>query len=377
MEHLISAGHYILPFIVVISIVVFVHEFGHYWVARRCGIKIETFSLGFGPEIFGWTDKHGTRWKVSWLPLGGYVKMFGDAGPASTPDGSVADMTDDQKKVAFFHQHVDKRMAVIIAGPAANYIFAIIVLTFLFIFNGQPYTPAVVSEVLPGKTAALAGIQAGDHILSLDGQDVDRFEDIKRIVALNAGSPMNVEIDRGGKHLNMSVTPQVVAIKDNFGTEHKIGQIGIKSDKLEYRKQPPAEAVRQAFAETWNLTAGTLKAIGQMIVGTRGTEEVGGPLRIAEMSGDIAREGVVTLIWFIAVISINLGLINLFPIPLLDGGHLAFYLVERVYGRPLSLRIQEAGANLGMALVASLMIFATWNDLVHMKVISYLRGLFS
>ncbi|MGE3622270.1 MAG: RIP metalloprotease RseP [Bdellovibrionales bacterium] len=378
MEHLLSTLiHYIIPFIIVISVVVFVHEFGHYWVARRCGVKIETFSLGFGPEIFGRTDKRGTRWKVSWLPLGGYVKMFGDANPASTPDAKVLEMTHDEKRVSFFHQSVNKRMAVIVAGPAANYIFAIIVLALLFMFSGQPFTPALIGGVLENSAAARAGIQPGDRVLTADGGTISRFEDIKRIVALNPGTPIAVEVDRAGQNLTFTLTPEIVDVTDNFGGTHKIGRIGITSDKLEYIKQPPVEAIRQSFIETWNLTASTLKAVGQMVVGARGTEEVGGPLRIAEMSGKIAQEGAITLIWFIAVISINLGLINLFPVPLLDGGHLVFYLMERLRGKPLSLRIQEAGANCGMVLVAALMVFATWNDLVHLKVISYLRQLFS
>jgi len=369
--------HYIVPFIAVISVVVFVHEYGHYWVARRCGIKIETFSLGFGHEIFGWTDKHGTRWKVSWLPLGGYVKMYGDAGAASTPDASVHTMTAEQKRVSFFHQDVNKRMAVIVAGPASNYLFAILVLALLFVFNGQPFTPAEVSEVVEGKAAAKAGIIAGDRITAIDGQGIDRFEDIKRTIALNMGTPISVEVERNQKPMTFTMTPEIVTMTDNFGGEHKIGQIGIKANKLEYIKQPPLKAIQQSFLETWNLTASTLRAIGQMVMGMRGTEEIGGPLRIAEMSGNIAKEGIVTLIWFMSVISINLGLINLFPVPLLDGGHLAFYLAERLRGKPLSQRLQEAGANVGAAMVVTLMLFATWNDLVHLKVISFLRGLFS
>jgi regulator of sigma E protease len=378
MENILNiAAHYAVPFIIVISVVVFVHEFGHYWVARRCGVKIETFSLGFGHEIFGWTDKHGTRWKVSWLPLGGYVKMFGDANAASTPDASVHTMTEAQKKVSFFHQHVAKRMAVIVAGPASNYLFAIVVLALLFMFNGQPYTPAYVSAVVENSAAAKAGIKPGDRIVSADGSGIDRFEDIKRIVALNTGTPMTVEVMRGDKEVKLAVTPEIVTMTDNFGGEHKVGRIGITSDKLEYIKQPPVKAVEQSFIETWNLTTSTLKAIGQMVIGLRGTEEIGGPLRIAEMSGNIAKEGVITLIWFMAVISINLGLINLFPVPLLDGGHLAFYVAESLRGRPLSERLQEIGSNLGAAMVVTLMLFATWNDLVHLKVISFLRGLFS
>jgi len=378
MEHILNLPiHYLLPFIVVISVVVFVHEYGHYWVARRCGIKIETFSIGFGPEIFGRTDKHGTRWKVSILPLGGYVKMYGDGSAASTPGEHVHNMTAAQKKVAFYHQHVDKRMAVVVAGPVSNYLFAILVLAVLFVFNGEPFTPAQVSSVIENSAAAKAGVKPGDRIVTIDGQKVDRFEDIKRIIALNAGTPVSIEADRNNQPVHFNFTPDIVTMTDSFGGQHQIGRLGIASNKVEYIKQPPLEAVRQSFIETWHLTTGTLRAVGQMAVGVRGTEEIGGPLRIAEMSGDVATEGLVTLIWFMAVISINLGLINLFPIPLLDGGHLLFYLAERVLGRPLSARIQEAGAQFGLVVVTTLMLFATWNDLVHLKVISYLRGLFS
>lgn len=378
MENILHlAQQYFVPFVIVLSIVVFVHEFGHYWVARLCGVKVETFSIGFGPEIFGWNDKHGTRWKVSWLPLGGYVKMFGDSDAASTPGEEVQTMTEAEKRVAFYHQHVDKRMAVVVAGPAANYVFAIVVLALLFVFSGQPYTTPVVSSLVENGVAAKAGIVPGDRVLTLDGQAIDRFEDIKRIVGLNAGTTIPVEVQRGDKRLNFSVTPEITTVTDRFGGEHKIGRIGIVSDKLEYRKQPPVEAARQALLETWNLTAGTLKAVGQMIMGTRGTEELGGPLRIAQMSGNVAEEGVTALVWFMAVISVNLGLINLFPVPMLDGGHLAFYIAERLRGRPLSQRIQAIGANFGLVAVVSLMVFSTWNDLVHLKVISYLRSLLS
>ena len=371
------APGYIVPFILVISIIVFVHEFGHYWVARCCGVKIETFSIGFGPEIFGWTDKKGTRWKVSWLPLGGYVKMFGDGSAASTPDKSVHSMSEEQKRVSFYHQHVDKRMAVVVAGPAFNYLFAILVLSVLFMFQGQPYSPPDVGSVMENSAAAKAGIAAGDHVVSVDNYAVDRFEDIKRIVALNAGTPIPVEVERAGAKVDFTLTPEIVLMTDRFGGEHKIGRIGITSDNMVYKKWPPLKAVKQAVLETWNLTTGTLQAVGQMIIGTRGTEELGGPLRIAEMAGNVAKDGYMYLIWLMAVLSINLGLVNLFPVPLLDGGHLAFYLAERLRGRPLNENIQEFGARIGLGLILSLMVFATWNDLVHFNVISYLRGLFS
>lgn len=374
-EFLNNAPHYILPFIFVISIVVFVHEFGHYWVARRCGIKIEAFSIGFGREIFGWTDKIGTRWKVCWLPFGGYVKMFGDSNPASMPGEEVKTMTPEEQKVAFYHQSVNKRMAVVVAGPAFNYIFAIIVLAILFVFQGMPYTAPDISTVVEKSAAEKAGLLKGDHVLSIDGSTIDRFEDIKRIAVLNAGTPLAVTVERGGVPMQFTLTPDIVTMTDHFGGEHKVGRIGITSDKLEYKKLSPPLALYYSVLETWNMSAGALKAMGQMIIGTRGTEELGGPLRIAEMSGHVAQDGFVSLMWFMGVISINLGLINLFPVPLLDGGHLAFYIIEKLRGRPLHERVQDAGMRVGMALVLSLMVFSTWNDVfIHWGVLTWLRN---
>ncbi|MDP9126876.1 MAG: RIP metalloprotease RseP [Pseudomonadota bacterium] len=371
-----SIWHYVIPFIVVISVVVFVHEFGHYWVARRCGVKIVTFSIGFGAEIFGWNDRHGTRWQVSWLPFGGYVKMYGDADPASTPDETVHQMTDDERKVAFFHQSIGKRMAIVAAGPASNYLFAILVLALLFVIKGQPYTPPDVGGVNAAGPAAAAGIKPGDHIVAIDGKPIERFEDIKRIVAFNSGTPLSIDIERAGAPLHFSVTPAMLDVPEKTGGDDKSRMLGISSDKLKYRKRSVLQAVQQAGIETWDITALSLKAIGQMIAGTRGAEGLGGPLRIAEMSSKVAEDGVASLIRFLAMISISLGFINLFPVPLLDGGHLAFYVAEWIKGGPLPPKVQDAGMRVGIALVLSLMVFATWNDLVHLKVVSYVRSFF-
>ncbi|HUY68326.1 MAG TPA: RIP metalloprotease RseP [Alphaproteobacteria bacterium] len=368
---------YTAPFLAVLGVVVFVHEFGHYWVARHCGVKIEVFSIGFGHELFGWTDKAGTRWKVCWLPLGGYVKMFGDGSAASTPGQTVHDMNDDEKKISFFHQHVDRRMAVVAAGPLTNYLFAIVLMSLLFMLAGQPFTPPVVNGVVKGDAAARAGLDVGDRILTIDGHSIENFEDIQRLVSLNTGTPVTMQVERSHRRMAFTLTPDFVKVKDIFGETQKLGRIGIRSGPLEYKMQPPLEAIHQATLETWQLTAATLKGIGQIVTGTRSADQIGGPLRIADLSGHVAKEGGAAFVWFMAVISINLGLINLFPIPLLDGGHLAFYLAERLRGRPLSERIQAAGAHLGLFMVLSLMVFATWNDLVQLKVIAYLRGLFS
>jgi regulator of sigma E protease len=373
-----GALHYLLPFVVVLGIVVFVHEFGHFIVARLCGVKVETFSIGFGHEIYGWNDRHGTRWKIAWLPLGGYVKMFGDSDPASSGvDEKAATFTEEEKKVAFYSQRVFKRFAIVGAGPAGNYLFAILVLAGLFLVVGQPYTPPVVETVIDNSVAQQAGFKTGDRILSIDGNTMESFEDIKRAVALNMGVQVNIAFERDGVRRSIPVTPEVVRMTDRLGGEHVLGRLGITSSQQAYRDLPPLKALQEAVKEAWGLSIGTLKGVGQMIIGVRGTDELGGPIRIAEMSGKVAREGFAAFVWFLAVISVNLGLINLFPIPLLDGGHLAFYLAEGVRGRPLNERTQEYGSRVGLLLVVSLMLFATWNDLVHLRVISFLRGLFS
>ena len=369
---------YALPFVLVLSIVVFVHEFGHYWVARRCGVKVETFSIGFGPEIFGFHDRSGTRWKFSLLPLGGYVKMFGDADPASTTDPEARkNFTPEERAVAFFAKSVERRAAVVVAGPVANYIFAILVLAGLFIFSGQPYSAPVVGQIMENSAAAESGLKVDDRIARVGDQTIERFEEIQQIVAINRGEPLRLEILRDGQPQNLTVTPKLIRTTDVFGNEHTTARIGIARAGVEYRKHPPLEAIQAAAEETWNVTSGTLKAIGQMFAGTRSTEELGGPLRIAQMSGEMTHSGITAFFWFIAVLSINLGLLNLFPIPLLDGGHLVFYAFEKLRGRPLSEKMQEAGARVGITLVLALMLFSTWNDLVQLRIVAAIRGLFS
>jgi regulator of sigma E protease len=373
-----GAAHYLIPFAFVLGVVVFVHEFGHFWVARRCGVRIEGFSIGFGPEIFGWNDKRGTRWKLSWIPLGGYVKMFGDSDPTSVlPGEEIKNFTEEEKKETFFFQPVNKRIAIAGAGPASNYLFGIVVLTLLFFFNGQPYTAPVAESVLDGSAAAEAGLKPGDRVLMIDGAKIESFEQIKRIISLNAGTPVTIAFARGDEQQTVRVTPQVVHVTDRLGTEHQRGQLGITSAEINYRHLSPIQSVGQAFAEVWNITSGTLEGVGQMILGVRGTEELGGPLRIAELSGNVAKEGAAALVWFLVVISVNLGLINLFPIPLLDGGHLLFYGIEKIRGKPLGERALDYGAKAGALVVLSLMLLATWNDLVHLRVVAFIRGLFS
>jgi regulator of sigma E protease len=377
MEFLSGLWTYVIPFLVVLTVLVFVHELGHYWVARRNGVRIETFSIGFGPELFGRTDRAGTRWKISAIPLGGYVKMFGDADAASTPSGAVRHMTPEEREVSFFHKRLGQRAAIVAAGPIANFLFAIIGLTLLFSLYGQPFTPADIGSIQPDSAAAQAGMMPGDVIVEVDGQAIERFEEVQQIVRLNQGTPLAMVVQRDGKRLPVTATPQVTTITDRMGNSHTIGLLGIGRAGVEYRRHDPLTALWQAGRETVNLTAGTLSAVGQMIAGSRGTEELGGPLRIAQMSGEVAQSGVIALVWFMAILSVNLGLINLFPIPMLDGGHLLFYAVEAIRGKPLGDRAQEYGFRIGLALVLTLMVFATWNDLVHLRVVDFFRDLIS
>jgi regulator of sigma E protease len=357
---------YIIPFLVVLTVLVFVHELGHYLVARRNGVRIEVFSIGFGPEIFGWYDRAGTRWKLSAVPLGGYVKMYGDADASSLPSDSVAAMSLEEREFSFHHKRLGQRVAVVAAGPVANFVFAIVLLAGLFATVGQPFTPPDVGQVQPGSAAERGGIKPGDTIAVIDGHAIERFEDVQQAVALNNGSPMAIVVRRDGRDISLDVTPQMTERTDRFGNVHRVGLLGIGRSGVEYVRHDPLSAVGRAVEETWNLSTGTLRAIWQMIVGARTTDELGGPLRIAQMSGEVAQGGIVAIVWFMAVLSVNLGLINLFPIPVLDGGHLLFYVAEAIRGRPLGQRAQEYGFRIGLALVLTLMVFATWNDLMHL-----------
>jgi regulator of sigma E protease len=369
--------HYAVPFIVVLTVLVFVHELGHYLMARRFGVRVEVFSFGMGPELFGRTDRHGTRWRLSLLPLGGYVKFFGDASAASTPRDDLPQMTPEEQAVSFHHKPLSQRAAIVVAGPAANFLFAVVVLAVLFATYGQPFTPADIGTVQAGSAAEAAGLRPGDVIVDIDGRAIERFEDVKAIVSMAPGQPLAVGVMRDNQRVTVTATPKPSTVTDRFGNSYQVGLLGIGRSGLDYRRYDPVTAVWRAVRETADLTTATLVGVGQMIRGERGTEDLGGPLRIAQMSGEVAQTGIVSLIWFLALLSINLGLINLFPVPLLDGGHLLFYGIEAVRGRPLGERAQEYGFRVGLALVLTLMVFATWNDLVHLRVVEFFRGLIS
>ncbi len=356
---------FVVPFLVVLTALVFVHEMGHYLVARLNRVRVEVFSVGFGPEIYGRTDRAGTRWKIGSVPLGGYVKFFGDASAASSTSGSRLDsMSEAERTVSFHHKRLGQRTAVVLAGPAANFLFAIVLFAGLFMFVGQATTPPVVDAVTPGSAAEDAGFAPGDRVVEIDGTAISRFQDMQRIVRLSLEQPLEVVVERGGDEIVLTVVPRIVEI-EIAGTTQRVGQLGIVSSAgREFVRHGVASAVWTAAVETVVISRATLQAIGEMIIGSRSTEDLGGPIRIAKYSGEFCQD-LVACIGFTALLSINLGLINLFPVPMLDGGHLLFYSFEALRGKPLGVRLQDLGIRIGFALVIVLFIFVTWNDLVH------------
>lgn len=362
---------YLVPFLFVLTVVVFFHELGHFLVARRCGIKVLTFSIGFGPEIVGFNDRHGTRWKLSAIPLGGYVKFFGDDNAASVPDqAAVAAMTEDEKNDSFAHQPVRSRAAVVAAGPIANFILAIAIFAGIFMIVGKQTTTPRVDAVQPGSAAQAAGFKPGDLVLSIDGTEIASFSDMQRIVSVSAGEPMAVAVERDGKEVTLHATPQMRELKDNFGNVHRLGVLGISRSMapgdMKTEKAGPVQAVVMGAQETWFIVDRTLSYIGGIFTGRQDADQLGGPIRIAQVSGQVASIGFTALMHLTAVLSVSIGLLNLFPIPLLDGGHLLFYGIEAARGRPLSERAQEVGFRIGLAIVVMLMIFATFNDILHL-----------
>lgn len=351
-------------FLFIFTVIVFAHELGHYLVARSNGVRVEVFSIGFGREIFGRTDRLGTRWKISLLPLGGYVKMFGESAFSGARDDSAPAMTAEERKVSFYNKTLSQRAAIVAAGPLANFVLATIILALLFATAGQPFTPPNIGAVQPGGAAEEAGFQPGDVILGIEDARIERFEQVQRIVHMSPGVPLRVTVKREGRELTLTVTPKSSVLADRFGNRYEVGLLGIISHgDMAYVRHDPFSAALRAVEETYRISAFTLQAVGQMIAGTRSVDELGGPIRIAQMSGQVAEGGLSTVFWFMAVLSINLGLINLFPIPMLDGGHLLFYAVEAVRGKPLSERLMEYGFRIGLGLVLTLIIFVTYQDL--------------
>lgn len=360
--------HYVAPFILLVTPVVFFHELGHFSFARLFGVRVETFSIGFGPAIVSWMDKKGTRWKISWIPLGGYVKFFGDLDAASTPDREATEkMSAAERSVAFPFKPLYQRALIVAAGPAANFVLAIAILTtFLFIF-GAVMAPANVSQIMPGSPAEAAGFRVGDLIVDINGRHIDTFDDVTALVAMRPGEPLNVTVDRGGKQVLLHVTPKLTTIKDQFGETEKLGRLGIGA-KPKLVKYGPLGAFQEACHTTWLIVQTTLDLRYRIFsANSAAVSQLHGPLGIAKLSAQVAQISLLSLIKFAAFISVSIGLVNLFPIPLLDGGHLLYYGFEAVLGRPLGARAQDVGFRLGLAVMLGLMLLATWNDLVRLK----------
>jgi len=358
----------IAAFVVVLGVLVFVHELGHYLAARWRGVHVEAFSIGFGRSIASWTDRLGTVWKLAWLPLGGYVKLHGQERPEDVADDVRARWLPGR---TFHEKSVLSRAIVVAAGPVANFLLAAVLFAALFGTVGRPVSVPVIGEVVAEGAAAKAGLRSGDRVEAIDGAPVSRFEDIQRIVSANPDRELSLRILRDGQEQ----TVIVLAGGRDAGAGRRVGLLGVRGGGTEFTKLNPLQAVTAGVAQTWDVTAQTMAGLGQMLSGARTTEELGGPLRIAQLSGQVAQLGLASLVSFIAVLSVNLGLINLFPIPILDGGHLLFYLAEAVRGRPLPPRAQEYGYRAGVAVLACLFVFATWNDLTHLGLFRWVSGL--
>jgi regulator of sigma E protease len=454
---------YALPTLFVLTIVVFFHELGHFWVARRCGVKVDAFSVGFGPELIGFTDRHGTRWKFSVVPLGGYVRFHGDDSAASTPDQqSLGKMPAKERKVSFHHQTVGKRSAIVAAGPIANFILAILIFAAIVFVQGRQVTTPRIDHVQPGTSAAVAGFQKGDLVLAVGGKSVDSFTDVDRTIATNAGRPLEFVLDRSGRQVMVTATPEQREERDRFGNQLRIGRIdiggpvmrplagavmpgsaaetaglvagdfivaidgkeietfdelrnivienplerltlqvlrdgrtmtlvaipssqmertadgtvrrvgvlgisgGFHPDDVKHVRYGPFAALGAGVEQTRFVLEQTLSYVGQILTGRESADQLGGPIRIAQISGQVASVGFVALLHLTAVLSISIGLLNLFPVPLLDGGHLVYYAIEALRGKPLSERAQEYGFRIGLALVVMLMLFVTWNDILQL-----------
>ena len=393
MELFSFIWEYVIPFLLVLSVLIFVHELGHFLVARWAGVKVEIFSIGFGSELYGFEDRHGTRWRISAVPLGGYVKMFGEGDIVTGIDDTEdRPMTDEEKKVSFHHKPLSKRTAIVSAGPIANFLFAIALFAFMSAALGLPKPYSVIGEVMDDSAAESSGFVAGDAITAINGNPIQWFEELSQIVAVNANNQLVFTVEREGKIISIKATPRTVSMKE-FGQRLGIeesedreddedgssrdrdtddaheetksrGLLGVRPhpEFVEQVRTDPFTAVWVGVKQTYMISARILGVVSEMISGDRSAKELGGVISIAQYSGEAVQSGAITMLTFMAALSINLGLINLFPVPMLDGGHLVYYIFEALRGRPLSQQVQEYGFRFGMILVFLLMIFATWND---------------
>ena len=364
LPHLV---HTLWSFFVVLSVIVFIHEFGHYIVAKLCGVKIIAFSIGFGKELIGWNDRSGTRWKISILPLGGYVKMYGDASGASDVDEDALErMSEEERKLTFHHKPLYKKAPIVAAGPIANFLLTIVIFTYFIMTIGLPSADPIVGDIMPDSPAMAAGLVKGDRILKINEDSVSSFNDIPYIISTNLGTPVTLSIIRDEKEMQLTMTPKEVEDDDGLGNKVKHPVIGIKSLEIKYSDVGLLKAVGESARRTEMLCTSTLKVLGQIVTGKRSATALKGPIGIAQLSGQATDKDVHTTLWLIAMISANLGLVNLFPIPMLDGGHLAYYIAEALRGRPLAHKVQEYGFKLGFVILFTLMAFTLINDLAKL-----------
>jgi len=404
IDFLQTALGYIIPFLLVLTIVVTIHELGHYWAARACGVAIDQFSIGFGRRIFGWRDRQGVEWRVGWIPLGGYVKFSGDENAASVPDHDNLDAMRTRIEAEqgpgaanrYFHfKPVWQRAFVTAAGPLANFALAIVLFAVLLMSVGETVIPARVAAVQPDSPAARAGFVVDDVVVRANGQAIDNFFDLQQIIAVRSNAPTSFVVDRGGQLVSLTATPERRVVSDRMGGEQKIGVLGIASPaqvgERTVRRYGPLEAVAGGVERTWRVLSTTVYYLGRVVTGRESADQLGGPLRIAQASGQVAQSGAqgapdagsmllgsaVALLGLTAVLSVGIGFMNLLPVPILDGGHLVFYAYEAVARRPLAAKVQAAGYRVGLALLLGLMLFATWNDLQQLRVFKFLGGLIS
>ena len=367
---------YLIPFIILILIVVFIHEYGHYYFAKKYGVGITDFSIGFGKEIIGWNDKSGTRWKICWIPLGGYVKFFGDRNVFSQADQEklIKKYNEEERKKLFVLKPLYQRVLIVFGGPLANFLLALVIFFSIYTFVGKDFTPAVINEVQKDSPAMVGGLKQNDIILEIDGNEVKSIMDVSKFITMSTADIIDFKIKRSYDELILKIKPNIVLSEDNLGNKVNKRMVGIKlrayNNEINHVKLGPAKAIYHASHEVYYVSISSLKYIGGMIMGKADTSQLGGPIRIAKISGQVATFGVIAFISMMAYISISLGLINLFPIPMLDGGHLMFYAFESILGRPLSQKTQEGFFRIGMFLLLSLMFFTTFNDLKDLGLFS-------
>ena len=360
---------FILPFIALILVVVFIHEYGHYYFAKRYGVGVTDFSIGFGQEIFGWNDKSGTRWKICWIPLGGYVKFFGDRNVFSQADQEkiIKKYNEEDRKKLFVLKPLYQRVLIVFGGPLANFLLALVIFFSIYTFIGKDFTPAVINEVQSDSPAMVGGLKQNDVILEIDGNEVQSIMDVSKYIMMSTDDFIDFKVKRSYDELLLKIKPNIVLSEDNLGNKINKRVVGIKlgaqNNEINHVKLGPAKAIYHAAHEVYYVSTSSLKYIGAMIFGKADTSQLGGPIRIAKISGQVAEFGLLAFISMMAYISISLGLVNLFPIPMLDGGHLMFYAFEKVLGRPLSQNTQEGFFRIGLFVLLSLMVFTTFNDL--------------